>query len=181
MFNRTNALILLIAIAGAIGGFLAGGLLRPMPERAANPHAVKIGDTAPAVQRPDVEGKPRSFDEWHGKLLVLNFWASWCGPCREEMPLLDRTQKRLAGKGLQIVGVAYDDLAATKDFLVRTPVHYPILIDDPARGDDVSAALGNDNNVLPYTVLIGSDGRVLARRAGKFSEATLDAWLSPHL
>jgi thiol-disulfide isomerase/thioredoxin len=181
MFNRTNALILLIAIAGAIGGFLAGGLLRPMPERTPNPHAVKIGDAAPPVQRPDVQGQPRSFDEWHGKLLLVNFWASWCGPCREEMPLLDRTQKRLADKGLQIVGVAYDDLAATKDFLAHTPVHYPILIDDPARGEDVSSALGNNNNVLPYTVLIGSDGRVLARRAGKFSESTLDAWLSPHL
>jgi len=181
MFNRTNALILVIAIVGAIGGFLAGGMLRPIPTTTPNPHALKIGDAAPDVQRPDADGKPRSFDEWRGKLLLVNFWASWCGPCREEMPLLDRTQRRLAGKGLQIIGVAYDDVASTKDFLVHTPVHYPILIDDPARGDDVSVTFGNDNSVLPYTVLIGSDGRVLARRAGKFSETTLDAWLSPHL
>lgn len=181
MFNRTNALILVIAIAGAIGGFLAGGWLRPLPAQPANPHALKIGDALPHVQRPDIDGKLRSLDEWRGKLVLVNFWASWCEPCREEMPLLDKTQARLAGKGLQIVGIAFDDVAATKGFLTRTPVHYPILVDDPARADDISAAFGNDHNVLPYTVLIGSDGHVLARRAGKFSEETLNAWLSPHL
>jgi thiol-disulfide isomerase/thioredoxin len=181
MFNRANALILLIAIAGAIGGFLAGGWLRPLPMPSSNIHALKIGDAVPHVQRPDVDGKERSLDEWRGKLVLVNFWASWCGPCREEMPLLDRTQARLADKGLQIVGIAFDDAAATKEFLTKTKVHYPILIDDPARADDISATFGNDHNVLPYTVLVGSDGHVLARRAGKFSEAALDAWLSPHL
>ena len=181
MFNRTNALILLIAIAGAVAGFFAGGWLRTSPSPPSNPNALKIGDIAPSSQRPDIDGKPRSLDEWRGKLVLVNFWASWCGPCREEMPLLDRTQRRLADKGLQIVGVAADSLAATKEFLDQTPVHYPILIDDPEKDPDLSELFGNDRNVLPYTVLIGRDGRILARRAGNFSEAALDAWLSPRL
>jgi len=142
---------------------------------------LKVGDAAPPVQRPDVDGKPRALAEWRGKLVLVNFWASWCAPCREEMPLLDRTQERFAAKGLQIVGVASDSAADTRTFLDAVPVHYPILIDDPAKGEDLSETFGNDRDVLPYSVLIGSDGRILARRAGNFTEAKLEAWLSPYL
>jgi len=182
MFNRTNALILLVAIAGAVGGFLAGGWLKPLSSPShVIPHMLKIGDTAPAVERPDVDGKPRALAEWRGKLILVNFWASWCAPCREEMPLLDKTQERFAAKGLQIVGVASDSAAATRAFLDAVPVRYPILIDDPGKGEDLSETFGNDRDVLPYSVLIGSDGRILARRAGNFTEAKLEAWLSPYL
>ena len=182
MFNRTNALILLVAIAGAIGGFLAGGWLKPLPSPAhAIPHMLKIGDAVPPVQRPDIDGRPRALAEWRGKLVLVNFWASWCGPCREEMPLLDKTQQRLAAKGFQIVGIASDSVASTRSFLDAVPVHYPILIDDPARGEGLSETFGNDRDVLPYSVLIGADGRILARRAGNFTEAKLEAWLAPYL
>jgi peroxiredoxin len=187
MLNRTNALILLVAIAGAIGGFLAGGWLRPLPSSPhANPGplkigALKIGDAAPDVQRPDLDGKPRSLAEWRGKLVLVNFWASWCAPCREEMPLLDKTQQRFAPKGLQVVGIASDSATATRDFLDAVPVHYPVLIDDPEKGEDLSSVFGNDHDVLPYSVLIGGDGRILARRAGNFTEAKLGAWLAPYL
>jgi len=182
MFNRTNALIVFIAIAGAVGGFLAGGWLKPLPSSPrVIAHMLKIGDTAPPVERPGVDGKPRALAEWRGKLILVNFWASWCAPCREEMPLLDKTQERFAAKGLQIVGIASDEAAATRTFLDTVPVHYPILIDDPAKGEDLSERFGNDRDVLPYSVLIGSDGRILARRAGNFTEAKLEAWLSPYL
>jgi len=182
MFNRTNALILVIAIAGAALGFLAGGWIRPMhaPSGRAAAHALDIGDALPDAELPGLDGKPRSLAEWRGKLVLVNFWASWCGPCREEMPLLDATQKRLAEKGLQIVGIANDSAAATKGFLAKTPVAYPILVDDPEHGD-LSERLGNTRDVLPYTVLVGRDGRILARRPGNFSESALDAWLAPHL
>ena len=182
MLNRTNLLIVAIAIAGAVGGFLVGGLLRPTPpERPGTVQGLKVGDAVPAVQRPDTDGKLRSLGEWKGKLVLVNFWASWCAPCREEMPILDATQKRLADKGLQIVGVAYDTPAATADFLGRVPVQYPILIDDPDKGEDLGAALGNSRGVLPYSILIGRDGRILAQRAGNFTDASLSRWLEGRL
>ncbi|MEP7044970.1 MAG: TlpA disulfide reductase family protein [Dokdonella sp.] len=181
MFNRTNLLIVLIALGGAFAGFYAGGWLRPVTPPAPGEHGLKIGDPGIALNLPDVAGKPRSLTEWQGKLVLLNFWASWCGPCREEMPLLDRSQKRHADKGLQIVGIAADTPTATQEFLRKYPVEYPILVDDPQRGDDASMDYGNTRSVLPYTVLIGRDGRVLAQRFGNFSEAGLERWLAPYL
>lgn len=183
MFNRTNLLILAIALAGALGGFLAGGWLRAPSAPHAAAAAAKIGAAAIPINLPDPAGRMHALDEWQGKLVVLNFWASWCGPCREEMPLLDRTQQRLAARGVQVIGIAADSGDATRAFLHRHPVGYPILIDDPDVGEqgDVSLAYGNSRNVLPYSVLIGRDGRILAQRFGNFSEASLDAWLRPHL
>jgi thiol-disulfide isomerase/thioredoxin len=179
--NRTNVLIVVIALVGATLGFLAGGVFRHAPTYEVRDASIKAGDVAPPFARSDLGGTAHSLSDWRGKLVLINFWASWCGPCREEMPLLDRAQKRYADKGLQVVGVAADDAAATKAFLAKTPVDYPVLIDDPASGADLSAAYGNDRSVLPYTALVGRDGHVLALRMGKFSEASLDRWLLPHL
>lgn len=181
LLNRTNLLIVVIAAAGALAGFFAGGWLRPAPPQLNAPHALKIGDASTPASLPDLAGKPRSFTEWRGQLVLVNFWASWCGPCREEMPLLDRSQQRYADKGVQIVGVAADSPEATQAFLQQYPVAYPILVDDPAKGGDTSLDYGNRQNVLPYTVLIGRDGRILAQRVGNFDEAGLERWLAPHL
>ena len=180
MFNRTNALILVIAIAGAVGGFLAGGLLRPIPTRPPNPHAVKIGDAAPPVQRPDVDGKPRSFDEWRGKLLLVNFWASWCAPCLNEMPLLVKAQADFGSRGLQIVGPALDAPAAVSDSVKRFHISYPVFVGD----DEVMKAmeaLGNELGALPYSVLIAPDGKVLERIYGGLSAEKLQHLLESHL
>lgn len=181
LFNRTNLLIVAIALFGAAAGFLAGGWLRAPQSAVDGPGpGLRVGDAAVPFTRPDPAGKAHALDEWRGRLLLINFWASWCGPCREEMPLLDRFQQRYAGKGLQVVGIAADSVEATRDFLAQSPVGYPILVDDPALGGDVSRDYGNRMNVLPYTVLVGSDGKILAQRAGNFTEATLERWLQPH-
>jgi len=182
MFNRLNLLIVTIALASASIGLLASLWLQP----AMNAPAVQkstfsgIGAARTDFQRPDLRGISHKLSEWDGKLILLNFWASWCGPCREEMPLLDRSQQRYAPKGLQVIGIAADTDAATQAFLKESPVAYPILVDDPEHGD-LSLDYGNTRSVLPYTVLIGREGRVVAQHFGEFSESSLERWLAPHL
>lgn len=181
MLNRTNLLIVVIALLGAGAGFFVGGWVKPglPPETGAT--ALEAGAERPSLALPDLDARPRDLAEWDGKLVLLNFWASWCGPCREEMPLLDRTQERYASRGLQVIGVAIDDRASVQGFLAEHPVAYPILLDEPGVGPDSSQRFGDNRGALPYSVLIGPDRRVLARRFGGFSEASLEEWIAPHL
>jgi len=182
MFNRTNLLIVGVAILGALLGLAAssgmGDLFAPAPP--ANVTVLKPGDARADLDLVDLAGKQRRLSEWDGKLVLVNFWASWCGPCREEMPLLDSARRRLGAQGFEVVGIAIDDAQAVQDFLKDSPVRYPILLADE-NGDDPSLRFGDTRSVLPYSVLIGRDGRLVAQRAGNFSEEGLTRWIEPHL
>lgn len=184
MFNRTNLLIIGLAIASAGVGLGLSTLLRPSAAPvalAANDQVLDVSDRIDDIRLPDRDGKSRSLSEWSGKLVVLNFWASWCGPCREEMPMLDAMRARYASKGVEVIGVASEPAADALGFLKQNPVSYPILIDIPDDALDVSLHLGNTRSVLPYTALIGRDGTILATRMGNFSEQSLEKWIAPHL
>ncbi|HMM67956.1 MAG TPA: TlpA disulfide reductase family protein [Dokdonella sp.] len=187
MFNRTNLLIIVLAIASAGIGLGLSAMLRPSPPAPARmlsepqTGVLAIGDATGEVRLPDREGKPRSLAEWSGKLVVMNFWASWCGPCREEMPMLDRAHQRYAARGVAVIGVASEEAPAALGFLESHPVSYPILINSPAEGIDFSLRFGNTQSVLPFTALVGRDGRILATRMGSFSEKALDDWIAPYL
>ena len=93
-----------------------------------------------------------------GRPLLINVWASWCGPCIEEMPELERFTRSQGRDGTQVVGLALDTPANIREFLERVPVTYPILVDSPGP-DDASVWLGNRKGVLPYTVLVNAEGR----------------------
>ena len=137
---------------------------------------LKLGDARPDLSFADMAGKTRHLSEWNGKVVLLNFWATWCGPCREEMPLLDRTR---GTQGLEVVGVAVDDADAVKDYLKDNPVAYPILLGDDAANPEL--LFGDRRSVLPYSVLIGKDGKLLARQEGRFTADMLRSWLSENL
>ena len=100
-----------------------------------------------------------------GKPLVLNFWATWCGPCVKEMPELDRFAQDMGGQGWQVLGVAIDKAEAVGKFLQATPVRFPIAIAG-LDGLGLVQALGNTNGGLPFTLVLGADGRVLQRKMG---------------
>ncbi|MBN8886047.1 MAG: TlpA family protein disulfide reductase [Rudaea sp.] len=181
MFNRSNLIIVAVAIFGAALGLFASSRMGGYADKPVPPGVtvLKIGDTRADLELTDLEGKPRRLSEFDGKFVLLNFWATWCGPCREEMPLLDATHEKLADKNVRVVGIAIDDGEAVRDFLKQYPVRYPILLGSDE--DDPSLRFGDTKSVLPYSVLIAPDGKLLAQRAGYFSEETLAHWLAPHL
>jgi thiol-disulfide isomerase/thioredoxin len=183
MHKGLNLLIVTIALTSAGIGLLASLWMQDVHREKAVAGVIplKVGEARADVELPDAQSGHRKLSDWDGQLLVLNFWASWCGPCREEMPLLDRSQQRYADRGVQIIGIAEDTPTATRAFLKRYPVRYPVLVDDPAQGRDLSLRYGDRRAVLPYTVLVGRDGKVIAQRAGDFTEKGFEEWLRPHL
>lgn len=182
MFDRTNLLVLLVAVLGAGLGLFAGAELgQPgMPAVPEGTTVLKTGDMRADLELPDVAGTPRRLSEWDGKLVLVNFWATWCEPCREEMPLLDHTRAQHAKDGLEVVGIAIDDQATVTDYLKDNPVSYPILIGSDDNSNP-SIAFGDTRGILPYSVLLGRDGRIVAQRSGSFSSSSIGTWLKPYL
>ncbi|HSX61330.1 MAG TPA: TlpA disulfide reductase family protein [Tahibacter sp.] len=149
------------------------------PQAPAGVTVARKGDPAPAVALLDRDGKSATLAQWPDRLVVVNFWATWCGPCRKEMPELDRFQRKHAANGVQVVGVALDGLGDVEAFLRDTPVEYPILL-SPNLAANPSLPFGNTYGALPYSVLLGRDGRILDTRLGEVSEAVLEGWIAPH-
>ncbi|NUS60710.1 MAG: TlpA family protein disulfide reductase [Lysobacter sp.] len=110
-----------------------------------------------------------------GRPVLINVWASWCGPCITEMPALQAFAKEQGANGVQVVGIALDDVDAVRAFIERTGVTYPILVDAPGPAD-AGVRLGNPKGVLPYSALISADGRLLKQRIGPFEEGEIAGW-----
>ena len=108
---------------------------------------------------------------------LVNVWASWCGPCIEEMPELERFHGEQAANGVQVVGIALDDRDAVEAFLQRIPVTYPILLDTPGPAD-AGVRLGNPAGVLPYTALLDADGRLVRQKIGPFQPGEIESWVA---
>lgn len=169
--------IVALAIAGASAGlYLEHRRQNPPPPQGVT--VTDVGETPPEATYLTVDGKPRQLSDWRGKRVLINFWASWCAPCRREMPLLSAAWTRHRTRNVAILGVAEDTATDVRGYLAAQPASYPIvLVDTDAPGS--SLAFGNTRRVLPYSVLIGEDGRILRRKLGAFTQAELDEWLAP--
>lgn len=170
-------LLFAVAAAGMVGFLLARQLREARygdEPAAATPGVVAIGDPRPELTLPDLSGTRVSLSRFDGKPVLLNFWASWCPPCVEEMPVLDAFAR--AHPDWQVVGIAVEPGDAARDYLAAHLVSYPVFIGS-ADGPDESLQFGNTRGVLPYTVLIGADGRIVKRHAGAFDRDALDAWV----
>lgn len=179
---KNTVLLLLIAVLGGVAGIFLG---RQFALPAAQPpppgvSEVQPGETAPPLFWKTLDGSRTGLSALQGRPVLLNYWASWCGPCIREMPVLDAFAAAQGTAGVQVLGVALDDEASVRDFLDRVPVNYPIALEAPGP-DDSSIRMGNSRNVLPFSVLIGADGRVRAQKFGDFSSAGLQSWVGGNL
>jgi thiol-disulfide isomerase/thioredoxin len=175
--GRREALILGAAgLAAAAAGFLVG------PAFLTSKDGEGGGTAAAAALRGatlvDLAGQARRMDEWGGRVLVCNFWATWCAPCREEIPLLVAARQKFAPKGVQIVGIAIDNAAKVREFSSSFNISYPVLVAE-AEGLDLMRRLGNGSGGLPYTVVADRQGHLVFRKLGAFKGAELDSILTP--
>lgn len=174
MLSRGSAVILTVAVLVAA----LGGWLQHRSRQLHMSDSLMVGKALPALTLTDLHGGRHSLDDYRGHRVLLNLWASWCGPCLREMPALNQAQASYARQGVMIVGIAMDEPARVRQFLADHPVNYPILLgqlDAPS----TSLQLGNTHELLPYSLLISRDGQILASHAGALSSAQLAQWLGP--
>lgn len=169
-----NKNTLIIIIAGVIA--LVAGVFFQLPDEA------QKKQNTPRIEFsfPDLSGKQRHVSEWQGKILVINFWASWCGPCREEIPEFIKLQNEFRDKGLQFIGIAIDEKQAVKNYLDTIAINYPILMG----GDSaipLSHQLGNFINAVPFTLILDQKGRVMLRKPGEISREEILEEIEPLL
>lgn len=136
-----------------------------------------LGKPSPGVYLADVNGHHLSLKQWHGKVILINFWATWCSPCIKEIPLLNTFQKRYAEDDLQIVGIAIDNAAAINKFTRKIPIQYPNLIGNA----ELVLAFGNQAGSLPYTVIIDQHGKIVEIASGMLTETYLQKTIEKHL
>ena len=122
-------------------------------------------------------GAPMPLAAYQGRPLLLNFWATWCPPCVDELPRLAAFYRQNAGNGWQVLGLAVDQPSHVLRFLEKTPLPYPVAMAG-LEGTDLSKSLGNEAGSLPFSILIHSDGRVLKRKIGQLSSEDLAHWVS---
>jgi len=163
--GRRDALILgAVALGAAAIGGVAGALALQARSGAADLLASRFHD---------LSGQPRRLLEWQDRSLVCNFWATWCAPCREEIPLLNAAQQKYAQEGIQMVGIALDNAANVSEFAESVKIAYPVLLAGPP-AIDLMRRLGNASGGLPFTVLLDRHGRLAGRKLGAFSAGDLD-------
>jgi peroxiredoxin len=169
-------LIWLIVLAPLALGFAASYWFTRAP--ASNPPAADPAAAAFFAQRfADADGTERALADYRGKLLVVNFWATWCAPCVEEMPDLQMVRDEVAAKGVEVLGIGIDNAKNIVAFRDKLGIRFPLFVAG-AGGSELGRTLGNQAGALPFTVLISRDGRIVQRKLGPIKPAELRLWLS---
>ena len=178
--SRVFLILVVGFVALMVGALLSAGKLRVEhpPEPVEKPD---INDTPvtlevvthPAFTLPDVDGVPREFSEWDGKNRIVNFWATWCGPCKREIPVLKAFQEEHGGNGFQVIGIAVDFPEEVSLYAEAAEFNYPILV-----GEMDAMAVAESSGIvfgaMPFTMFVASDGEYLEAYIGELHEEQLD-------
>lgn len=165
-----NRLLVLALLAALTAAYLASRE-RQVPAQQAAAKALL------ALSLDDVAGKPQALSQWQGKILVVNFWATWCPPCLHEIPGFSRLNRKFGANGVQFVGIGIDSADKIRDFANFAPVSYPLLI-GMTETLALARALGNRTDGLPYTVVLARDGSLQQTRLGAWREEELEKLLA---
>ena len=173
----------LIILASVAGGFYASHLFS---DRSEVSNTVATDDNQaqppyrPDFRLPDLDGEMHSIDDWNGQVIMINFWATWCPPCRREIPAFIRLYENYRDQGFVIIGIAIDDPQSVQDFIDPMDVNYPVLLGEDT-GVEITTAYGNRLGVLPFTVFINREGRIVNTRRQELSYEEAEALIKPLL
>lgn len=172
----------LIALAAALAGFFLSLVYfdEPLPASRLSPGGVRVGMERPDFRLGSSTGEFVVANDFKGEVLLLNFWATWCEPCRREMPMLMELHEQYAGHGLRVVGIALDDVQKAREFTREYGIGYTILVG----GGDVmqtSHAYGNVDGVLPYSVLVDRRGVIRWQYIGEIPREEITTLLAAYL
>lgn len=170
---------LLLAAAALLAGVAGMWLGRHFHHSTLSMPTIASGQ-AVAFSLPDISGHERSVQDWTGKVRIVNFWATWCPPCREEIPEFIKAQRRLGPKGLQIIGIAVDRPSRVVQFYKAKKMNYPVLLGEQ-QGMQLMTRYGDVEGGLPYSIILDRQGRIVASKLGAFTRASLKKALSPYL
>ena len=175
--NKKLAVVAAVAVIFCALGVVFGSKSKAPAAVAASAAAPSPATNLYAQSLNDLAGKPQALSQWKGKPLLVNFWATWCGPCVQEMPELSALANEEGGKRYNIIGVGIDSPSAMSEFATKHNIKYPLLVGGMG-GTELSKAFGNTNGGLPFTVLIGADGQVRKTYLGKLKFDELKADLA---
>lgn len=168
------------ALIAVVSGFLLRGQLTGGSHAGTATDSVKGAETILAANLPDLNDKNQSLSQWRGKVMVVNFWASWCEPCRKEIPEFIELQEKFGDRGLVFVGIAVDQKERAAAFSKAIGINYPVLVGD-MRAMMLAEAAGNRQGALPFTVVIDRNGNITGTKLGSLSRSKLESMFIPLL
>ncbi|MBI2313609.1 MAG: TlpA family protein disulfide reductase [Betaproteobacteria bacterium] len=175
-------LIGLVSLAALGLGYLSSQFWNTGPGTALEMPAAGNAGAEPLflASLPDLAGRPQAVSQWKGKVLVVNFWATWCSPCREEIPEFIQVQDKYRDRGLVFLGIAVDQAEQVRAYSKEVGINYPVLVGE-LDAMELSRKAGNTLNGLPFTAIIDRAGRIVGTKAGRLTQAALESVVSPLL
>ena len=184
MSKTTSTLLMVgLAVAGLASGYVFNNWQHEQKlaeTKITTSKETPVSNVRPLFKLKDLEDKVRDVKEWDGQVLMINFWATWCPPCRREMPAFIELQEKYQDKGFTIIGIALDEKQAVIDFTDPMGMNYPILLAEQ-EGITLAKAYGNNLGVLPFTVIVDRKGNIIHRQRSELTFEQVEGMIKPLL